>query len=406
MAKKLFINCATCDMRNVSEENYLQYENITINSAMVLTNENGKSFVNKMPVTLSCANVMELDKDADIRTINGNHEIKSSDNVLDKKFYMLINGSLTIGSNTQKQFEKCAGITVNGSVIFPESMSSYLVGMKVNGSSECYPDDAIILKRNAVIDHFFTLRAKNNLYWSSKRMIIVDPKINLELLKSKGSRFSAKEIIISESYVEGIIDLIDEKANIIIVPDGASVILDDITINNDTIKRYGTKLYIIGDVEISNDLNLDSIEYLVVKGDATVPQEKKDQLFKVLTEIDGDIKIAKPKSTVIIDKPYIKITKWMLEQQPFGITVSDCALVVIKEDIPKDLISKKLHISDCGMVKCSEEQEDAVTMICENVGKIGNIEVDTKNIIGKIFGGMDPNNDPDTKVINSADYVM
>ena len=32
MAKKLMINCATCDARNILEENYAHYEQITVNN--------------------------------------------------------------------------------------------------------------------------------------------------------------------------------------------------------------------------------------------------------------------------------------------------------------------------------------------------------------------------------------
>ena len=37
MAKKLMINCATCDARNLREENYAHYEQITLNCATVMT---------------------------------------------------------------------------------------------------------------------------------------------------------------------------------------------------------------------------------------------------------------------------------------------------------------------------------------------------------------------------------
>ena len=33
MAKKLIVNCATCDARTMQEENYAHYETIVINSA-------------------------------------------------------------------------------------------------------------------------------------------------------------------------------------------------------------------------------------------------------------------------------------------------------------------------------------------------------------------------------------
>ena len=91
MAKKLMINCATCDARNALEENYAHYEQITINCAMVLTSPNAKAVMNKLPFTLNCANVLEIEGDVDLRTINGSSEIKSGDVVPTSKYYMVVN---------------------------------------------------------------------------------------------------------------------------------------------------------------------------------------------------------------------------------------------------------------------------------------------------------------------------
>ena len=164
MAKKLMINCATCDARNALEENYAHYEQITINCAMVLTSPNAKAVMNKLPFTLNCANVLEVDGDVDLRTINGSSEIKSGDVVPTSKYYMVVNGALTIGPDTQQQLAQCVGMTINGSLTCPESIYALLKGVSVNGSTTCYPDGAIVLKRSAVIDKLFTLRAKNSLY--------------------------------------------------------------------------------------------------------------------------------------------------------------------------------------------------------------------------------------------------
>ena len=81
MAKKLMINYANCDARNILEENYAHYEQITINCAMVLTNPNAKTVMNKLPLVLNCANVLEIEGDVDLRTVNGSSEIKQSDAV-------------------------------------------------------------------------------------------------------------------------------------------------------------------------------------------------------------------------------------------------------------------------------------------------------------------------------------
>ena len=408
MAKKLMINCATCDARNALEENYAHYEQITINCAMVLTSPNAKAVMNKLPFTLNCANVLEVEGNVDVRTVNGSSEITSSDMVPAAKYYMVVNGALTIGPDTQKQLAQCVGMTINGSLTCPESIYAILTGVNVNGSTTCYPDEAIVLKRNAVIDKLFTLRAKNSLYWSGRRMIMVDPELDADTLKAKGVTFSTREVIISQSKVEALIDLIDEKAEIVIVPDGTSVVRDDIILNEDALRRYGKQLYVIGDVTVPEDADaLDELKYLNIRGDVKVPQEHKEKLQRVLSEISGEIKIAKPKGAILQDKPLVKITRWMLEQQPLGIDVCDCAIVNIADDIPKELIVERLHIEDCGMVKCCEELEDAVTMICTDVGNIGGSGEDSmgigdmlKDVMGGIKGALD------TKVINAADYVL
>lgn len=409
MAKKLLINCATCDARNALEENYAHYEQITVNCATVLTSPSAKAMMNKLPFTLNCANVLEIEGTVDFRTINGSGEIKSGDAVSASKYYMVVNGALTIGPDTQEQLAQCVGMTINGSLTCPESIYATLTGVNVNGSTTCYPDGAIVLKRNAVIDKLFVLRAKSNLYWSGRRMIMVDPELDATKLKTKGATFSTKEVILSQSKVEELIDLIDEKAEIIIVPDGTSVVLDDITLDADTLRRYGKQLYVIGDVTVTEDADiLDELTYLNIRGDVKVPQDLKEKLISVLTEISGEVKIAKPKGATLEDKPIVKITKWMLEQQPMGIDVCDCAVVKIADDIPKELIVERLHIEDCGVVRCCEELEDAVTMICTDCGAVGSAEGEDgmgignmiKDALGGIMGALE------TKVINAADYVL
>lgn len=407
MAKKLMINCATCDTRKALEDNYAHYEAITINAATVLTNAQGKALLNQLPITLNCADMLEIEEEVEIRSINGSGEIKSSDILPDKKQIMTVNGSLNISPDTQKQLENYVRIMVNGSVTYPESMAGCLGNLTVNGSTTCYPDGAIILKRNAVIDKLFALRAKKSLYWSAKRIIMVDPELDGKALGEKGAAFCAKEVIIAQSKVEEMIDLIDERAEIKIVPDGTAVVLDDLTLDEAALRRYGNKLYVVGDVTVPGEKDcLDAVEYLAVRGDAEVPQERKAALLQVLKEITGEVKTVKPRGAIIMDKPYLKITKWMLEQQPMGIEVSDCAVVKIAQDIPKEMILQGLEIRDCGVVKCSEEQEDAVSMICEDVGQI--VEPDgedgvgdtIKAALGGVMGALD------TKVINAADFVM
>lgn len=409
MAKKMVINCANCDARKVTEETLSAYESVAINAATVVVSPEGKELLNRYGVTMNCANVIELDADVELCTVNGSARIDSSDRIAGRK-YLTVNGSLAIGPNTQQVLEQYVGLMVNGSVTYPESVGAYVGKLTVNGSTTCYPDGAIVLKRSAVIDKLFALRAKQSLYWSSRRMIMVDPQLEPAKLAAKGCTFAAKEVIIAESKVEEMIGMIDEKAEIIIVPDGTAVIADDVELTDLTVKKYGTKLYILGDLTVNADsaAALEKLEYLNVRGDAKVTAELRELLMEKLTAISGDVQVARQfKGRSIEDKMSVRISKWMLEQEPDGISVSDCMTVKIDEDIPKELILKKLTISDVMTVKCAPDQEDVLAAVCEDVMQIGEgngEETGIGSMFKEALGGF--GDLLNTKMVNAADYVL
>lgn len=409
MAKKMIINCANCDARKVSEETLAAYETIVINASTILVSPETKELMNRYGVVMNCASVMELDADVELSSVNGSAQIRSTDVVAGRR-YLTVNGSLEIGPGTQKVLDQYVGISVNGSVSCPESISAYLGKIKVNGSTNCYPDDAIILKRSAVIDRLFALRAKNSLYWSARRMIMVDPQLDAAVLEKKGATFSTKEVIIAESEVEDMIGLIDEKAEIVIVPDGTAVVLDDVELDEMTLKKYGTKLYIIGDLKVKGEAAplLEQIEYLNIRGDAAVAEELKMQLMGAITEISGEVKLLKkPKGRRIEDKLSLKLSRWLVEQEADGISVSDCLNVALDADIPNDLILEKLSFSDCMKIKCSPEQEAAVAAVSEDVLSIGEGGDDGMGIGDIIKGALGGAKELlNTKMVNTSNYVM
>lgn len=410
MAKKMIINCSNCDARKVTEQTLSAYETIVINAATILVSPESKELLNRYGVAMNCASVTELDADVEVSTINGSAEIKSTDAIIGKRF-LTVNGSVTIGPDTQKVLEQYVGICVNGSVTCPESVSAHLGKMRVNGSAACYPDNAIVLKRNAVIDRLFALRAKNSLYWSAKRMIMVDPQLDAAVLEKKGATFSTKEVIIAESKVESMISLIDEKADIVIVPDGTSVVLDDVELDEMMLKKHGTKLYIFGDLKVRDAAveALAKLEYLNVRGNISVEENVKMELMAALTEVSGDVKLLKkPKGRHIEDKMSLKISKWLLEQEPEGISVSDCMKVTLDEDIPNEMILEKLSICDCMQIKCSPEQEAAVAAISEDVMNIGQSDGEDEMGVGDVIKGAlgGVKELLNTKMVNTSEYIM
>lgn len=407
MAKKMVINCANCDARKVTEQTLSAYESVVINAATVVVSPEGKELLNRYGVSMNCANVMELEADVELCTCNGSLRIDSSDLVTGRKF-LTVNGSLEIGPDTAQVLEQYVGIMVNGSVMYPESVSGYIGKLQVNGSTTCYPDGAIVLKRNAVIDKLFALRAKQSLYWSSKRMIMVDPQLEPAKLAAKGATFASGEVILAESKVEEMIGLIDDKAQIIIVPDGTAVILDDVVLDDMIAKKYGTSLYVFGDLKVNADSEgvLRQLSYLNVRGDVKVTAELKPLLMEKLTEISGKVEVPKHfKGRLITEKMHVHITKWLLEKEPDGLRLEECVTVAIDEDVPKELILERLSISECVSVKCSKEQEDVVAAVSEEVVSIGEGgEGGLSDMLKDSLGGL--GDLLNTKMVNAADYVL
>ena len=199
--------------------------------------------------------------------------------------------------------------------------------------------------------------------------------------------------------MEGLIGLLDEKTDIIIVPDGTAVIRDDVTLENSTVKKHGGKLYLIGDLTVDRNgaEALEALEYLHVCGDVSVTADLKDRLLEKAQEITGDVKILKTRGRTLQDRPYVKVSKWMLEREPEGVAVMDCAIVKLDGDLDKDLILERLTISDCAVVRCTPDQEDAVAAVSEDVAQIGGKEEDDEAFT-PLKGA--------AKVINAAEYVL
>ncbi len=409
MAKKLMINCGNCDARFVREETLAAYESTVINCGAVWVTQETKDLLNRYNVTMNCGNVMQIPQDVKIKTINGRAVIKSGD-ILGEPVYLMVNGTLEIGPGTEKILGSYVGIYVNGNVTYPDSLSSVLGMLAVNGVTNCYPDGAIVLKNNTTIDYLFALRAKNALYWSPRRLVMVDPRLNGETLAAKGASFQAKEVILAEGKVEELVPLIDEQAQIVIVPDSTAVIADDVELDEMTVKKYGTRLYILGDVKLSGDCAaaLKGLSYLNVQGNISVAEENRPALLEILTECSGEIKVEKyTNRRVIEDKMTLRISRWLLEQEPEGIHVRDCMKLILDTDISGELILDKLSVSDCMKIQCTPEQEPALGMVCEDVFSIGENDDDKMGIGGMLKTALAGAGEVlNTKVINAGDYVL
>ena len=407
--KKMIVNCATCDMRTVSEETLQSYEQIVVNAATVILTARTKELLNRHSVMLNAAEVMEVPEGNNVRlnNQNGSYELTGDGMPQEGEIALLmVNGSLTIGTDALEVAQAYEKIKVNGSVLMPKSMAGKLTNLSVNGSINAYPDGAIRLKRNAVVDKTFPLRVRENaLYWAARRLVFLDTALDVEKLAQKDVRFSSREALMAESLAETVTPLLTDDTDITVVPDGTIFVNDDVKMDRRFLKKHGTKLYINGDLIVKPEAAdvIPEIEYLYVNGQVKIPQDLVDAFEEIGAEYE-ELVIQKPYGKVIEDVVRAAVDTKLLEKYPDGVQVTDCAMVRIAKDVAPELILERLSIADCAKVFCTEEQESAVSAVAEDVASIGGMGEAMDGIADMVTGSLHLN--PNVKVINAADYVM
>jgi len=400
--KKLVINAALCDLRGATEKKLENYSEIAVNSATVIVSKESQELLAKHPVQLNTADMIEVPDDSEVAIVtqNGSCTIGASNGMPKQKTILIANGTLSIETGAEAALESYLKITVNGTVEYPESMAAVLSGkLTVNGSATVYPDGAILLKRNFVMDDLFFLRAKEALYYAARRIVMVHPDIDPKVLADKGVRFKTKQAIIAKSHVASAVPLFDDATEITVVPDGCAFINDDVALTPAILKRHGGKLYINGDLTVRADAAdcFGSIEYLFVNGVVRLPADLEDAFLLLNAEYDA-LKVVSGR--VIGDKPMVRIDRAMAERSADGLTVVDCGIVKLAPDLSAELIEARLSFESCGVIRCTEEQEGAAALKAEDCGMIGAEGEGIAKMIGDSLGF------GDTKVINAATYRM
>ena len=395
--KHLRINCATCDISNAAESTLAAYQTIQINAALVLTSGKTQALVPKYGVFINAASVIEKPEDADLVTCNGQYAITAGD-VLNRTVALLVNGALEIEKGTEEMLGHYAFIHVNGSVTYPQSLSGKLGMLRVNGNTECYPDEAIRLDASFTVDKMFRLRAKAGEYYARKRVILLDPAADPAALSDKGVRFLTKTAILAESLAEAAVPMFDDSTEIIIVPDGCAYVDGGAVLNEALLKKCGTKLYVVGDLVLEEESAklFGQITYLTVRGDVQLPEKLMDAFSALKAEYNGLLAI---RGKALRDKTSVTVDAGLLSRHPEGITLIDCVKVKLDEDIPPELIEEKLLIRDCVQVSCAKAQRTAVEMVSTDV-------VEISDDVAWEYNEEEAENNPDVQVINTSEFKL
>ena len=371
--KTLKISAAVCDVRNVTEELLSAYEKVKINAATVITNQASRTLLGKYAAELNCAETMTLEENVRFAQFNGSMKITPSQVASEERTCLMVNGTLDIEAGSEEALKNYAAIIVNGSVTCPDSIKDILGNtLTVNGALTTYPDGCIRLKKAAVLDRFFHLRARQDaLYYADSRIIALAPDIDFGRLAEKNVRFATRKLLVSEALAEAAVPLFDEKVDIVVLPDGCSYVGDDAELDEALLKRCGGKLYIAGDLTIGAKAAglLEQLSFLRVNGDLLVTRGLKDQVLGMDVEYGGLHVVG---GTLLTGWASQTITAYMLENAEDGLSAMNCAHISIAADVTPELLREKLvSIIGCASVSCAaREQKDVVGLLAKDVASL------------------------------------
>lgn len=369
--KSLCINAAACDVRNIQASVLEGYESVKINAAVMIADAASQELLNRYGVKYNAASVQTLEGgDMMCSVFNGEQELRPHAAPA-RPTYLTVNGKLTILPGAEDTLAGYVGITVNGKVLCPESFSGSIPNLYVNGSTLAYPDDCVLLKDTLVLDRTFALRARQGArYFAGSLVVALAGDIGFDKLAEKNVGFVTAEVIVAEGLVEAAMPLFDERAEIVILPDGCAFVNDDATLDESLLRRYGDKLYINGDLTVGKEAAdvLSQVKYLKVDGDVQVVKSLEEAFHAVKAEYDGLDTVA---GTILSDYASVTVDRAMLERATDGLSISDCANVGFASDIPLTLIQERLwSITDCAHVDCTQEQAGVICLVAKNVASI------------------------------------
>ena len=400
--KKLKINAAICDARNVTEATLESYESVDINAALILVSKDSKELISRYDVNMNAASIQETPADIEVMIQNGKYEITDGTN-LSKPVALVVNGKLDITTASQEVLEKFYLIIVNGLVEYPDNIGDKLPNISVNGKTETYPADAIRLKSKFIMDKTFIIRAEAAKYFARSKVVIEDKSLNIDSLVEKGAKFITKKGVIAEELLEKALPLFDLETDIETIPGGYKYISGE-TLKDSLVRKHGPKLYVDGDLTISleGEKALDKLDSLKVAGTVYLLERLKDKFHDMDSEYD-DVKTIK--GFVLGDKPMVSIDSRLISKHKDGITIQDCAAVNIKEDVSPEEIEENLQFIDCASIFCNQEQRSAVESVAEDVAFIDD---SGKSKAGGLKAIFDESGilDKDTKAVNAATYTM
>lgn len=403
--KNLMINCDVCDARNAKEEYLSGYEQIMINTDLLLVSAESRGVLERLPAICNTDNTLEVDDNANLIFQNGRMEINSS-SAFPADTVFAVNGDLMIYSDTSRQtLEALRAVNVTGSLLCPASLLTCIKELYVTGETKTYPDDCIILPPVFTPDEYFHLRAREGQkYYVEQEVRLTVPGISLAALGDKKVQFISPRFFVPAEKAADALELFDEKASMVVIPRGCAFIDACEELGENLLRKYGNRLFFRGDLTLTAESIplLSRLEKLYVSGTLLVPENLAEDFYQFDVECSSVKVVKEEKRRILENSPRIILDKNILTASPQGVLVQNCAVLTIDENITPQDILDHVEIVNCARVDCSENQKAAVYQKSSNVPQIGSREEngEPSGMLGILL------NLAETKMINADKYVL
>ena len=403
--KNLMINCDVCDARNAKEEYLSGYEQIMINTDLLLVSAESRGVLERLPAICNTDNTLEVDDNANLIFQNGRMEINSS-SAFPAETVFAVNGDLMIYSDTSRQtLEALRAVNVTGSLLCPASLLTCIKELYVTGETKTYPDDCIILPPVFTPDEYFHLRAREGQkYYVEQEVRLTVPGISLAALGDKKVQFISPRFFVPAEKAADALELFDEKASMVVIPRGCAFIDACEEFSENLLRKYGNRLFFRGDLTLTAESIplLSRLEKLYVSGTLLVPENLAEDFYQFDVECSSVKVVKEEKRRILENSPRIILDKNILTASPQGVLVQNCAVLTIDENITPQDILDHVEIVNCARVDCSENQKAAVYQKSSNVPQIGSREEngEPSGMLGILL------NLAETKMINADKYVL
>lgn len=398
------LNCDVCDARKVKEEALSGYEKIIINADTILVNDHAREVLSCLPLICNANGTLEPEGDVNLISHNGSYEINGS-TAMPENTVLCINGSLTIRPGAKEALSSLYSVSVNGSVLCPVSLSAYLSRFHVNGSTECYPDDCIVLDAEFTPNAWFAPRARQERhYFVASRLRLTESGLDVSALAQKKVRFITPSALVPEGKPADAVLLFDETVKLTVIPSGYAFVSGDAVLDEALLAKYGGRLYIEGSltVEARHASLLSRLEKPRIAGTVYLPESLEEPFRRTGAEYET---LSFIKGRMLANKALLTVDDALLDASPDGVSIRNCGLLRIHNSVSAERILELVSTDCCGCILCSPQQKGAVELVSRNAGFIGNKKEEARENGGDGFPGL-LKQLIGTKVTNADLYVL